>query len=90
VGSRPKDRGPWKLTREPREILWAIQRCRRDLSQWPSEWEFGLWVDLERRLARAFPRRARLGAAEPQDDPGGLWRLYRARELAVANAEGLP
>jgi hypothetical protein len=34
------------------EVLWAVERCRRTIGNWPTEWEFAEWCRLERRLQR--------------------------------------
>jgi hypothetical protein len=64
VGSPPNRPGPWKKTENPQDILWAIQRAHQDLDDWPTEWEFDLYIGLQRRLGREHPASVR-GVALP-------------------------
>lgn len=36
----------------PREVLNAVRRCHRFHDAWPTEWEYGEWAQLDRKLAR--------------------------------------
>lgn len=67
-GAGKRREGPWKRLRDPLDIVWELQRFERAIGSLPTPVEYDIWIDLQRRLARAYPRKAASRALPSAED----------------------
>jgi len=67
------------MSYKPEEVMGGLIRCRRDLGDWPSEWEYYEWARIKRRLTNKDPR---VPSATPLRKFGGFSNALRMTRAA--------
>lgn len=67
------------MSYKPEEVMGGLIRCRRDLGDWPSEWEYYEWARIKRRLTSKDPR---VPSATPIRKFGGFSNALRMTQAA--------
>lgn len=67
------------MSYKPEDVMSGLIRCRRDLGDWPSEWEYHEWARIKRHLAITDPR---VPSAKPLRKFGGFANALRATQAA--------
>jgi len=67
------------MSYKPEDVMGSFIRCRRDLGDWPSEWEYYEWARIKRRLTNKDPR---IPSATPLRKFGGFSNALRMTQAA--------
>lgn len=86
-GAGKRREGPWKRLRDPLDIVWELQRFERAVGSLPTPVEYDIWIDLQRRLARAYPRKAASRALPTAEDVRAVLGSHAAA-VRLAHAVG--